>query len=238
MPWFQLYFQRERAHTLNLIRRAEDAGYTALVLTVDAPVKLRAGFTLPPDVQAVNLQGQAEPADPAPSLVDAPLFGQPLVENAATWGHVDWLRGQTRLPIWAKGILTAHDAREALAHGADGLIVSNHGGRVLDGLPPTLAVLPAVVQAAREWGEAQGRPPAPVLMDGGIRRGTDAFKALCLGARAVLVGRPYIHALATAGALGVAHAIHLLRAELELAMTIAGCRGLGDLGPGCLLPAA
>ncbi len=237
MPWFQLYFQRKRTDTLTLLRRAEQAGYRALVITVDAPVKQRLGFVLPAGVQAMNLVGQTEPQDGVPSVADSPLFGRPLLAHAPTWADVDWLRQQTGLPIWIKGVLTAHDAQAALAHGANGLIVSNHGGRVLDGLPPTLAVLPAVLQAARDWAAAQGQPVAPVLLDGGIRRGTDAFKALCLGASAVLIGRPYIHALATAGGLGVAHAIHLLRAELELAMAIAGCQQLHAANTTMLMPA-
>ncbi|ARU05277.1 hypothetical protein CCO03_11830 [Comamonas serinivorans] len=237
MPWFQIYFQRELADTLDLVRRAEHAGYTALVVTVDAPLKLRRGFVLPPDVDAANLRQHTRMQDPVPSLADSPLFSHPLLAAAPGWADVAWLRAHTTLPIYLKGILTAHDARLALEQGIDGLIVSNHGGRVQDGLPPTLAMLPAVVQAVRDWAQAQGTRCPPVLVDGGIRSGTDAFKAICLGASAVLIGRPYIHALATAGALGVAHAIHLLRAELELCMATAGCAQLAQAGPHLLMPA-
>jgi 4-hydroxymandelate oxidase len=235
MPWFQLYFQPERAHTLDLLRRAEAAGYAALVLTVDAPIKLRHGFVLPPGVDAANLRDYPPAQHAAAALADSPLFGHPLLATAPTWDDVAWLRSQTRLPIWVKGVLTAHDAQAALAHGADGLMVSNHGGRVLDGLPPTLHMLPGVVRAVREWAQARQRVPAPVLVDGGIRSGTDAFKAICLGASAVLIGRPYVHGLAAAGGLGVAHVIHLLRAELELSMLTAGCAQLSQAGPHMLM---
>ena len=237
MPWFQLYFQPERAHTLDLLRRAEGAGYAGLVLTVDAPMKLRRGFVLPPDVDAANLRAYPQPQYPTATLTDSPLFTHPLLAAAPTWADVAWLRSQTRLPIWVKGVLTAHDAQAALEHGADGLMVSNHGGRVLDALPATLHMLPGVVRAVREWARARSCAPAPVLLDGGIRNGSDAFKAICLGASAVLIGRPYLHGLATAGGLGVAHVIHLLRAELELSMVTAGCAQLAQAGPHMLIAA-
>ena len=226
-PWFQLYMQARQEDTLTLVRRAEAAGYGALVLTVDAPVQglrereHRAGFNPPPEVEAVNLRGMAPLAHRAPSLVDSPLFGAGMLDSAPTWQTLDWLRARTALPLVLKGILGAHDAERAVQAGAAALIVSNHGGRTLDGLPATLDALPRVVQAV------QGR--VPVLMDGGIRRGTDVFKALALGASAVLIGRPYVHALAVAGGLGVAHALHLLRAELEVAMVLAGCRTLAQI---------
>ena len=237
MPWFQLYFQPQRAHTLDLLRRAECAGYAGLVLTVDAPMKLRRGFVLPPDVDAANLRAYPQPQYPTATLTDSPLVTHPLLAAAPTWADVAWLRSQTRLPIWVKGVLTAHDAQAALEHGADGLMVSNHGGRVLDALPATLHMLPGVVRAVREWARARSCAPAPVLLDGGIRNGSDAFKAICLGASAVLIGRPYLHGLATAGGLGVAHVIHLLRAELELSMVTAGCAQLAQAGPHMLIAA-
>ena len=227
--WFQLYIQPDRDFTAALVRRAEAAGYRALVLTVDAPVsgirnrEQRAGFALPAAIEAVNLRGMrplAVSADPSASSL---LLGGPLLNAAPTWADLAWLRAQTRLPILLKGILCAADAEQALAAGVDGLIVSNHGGRTLDGLPATIEALPEVAAAV------QGR--VPVLLDGGIRRGTDILKALALGADAVLVGRPCIFALAAAGAVGVAHVLQLLRAELEVAMALTGCADLASIGP-------
>ncbi|MGP9824249.1 alpha-hydroxy acid oxidase [Ectopseudomonas khazarica] len=227
--WFQLYIQPDRDFTAALVRRAEAAGYRALVLTVDAPVsgirnrEQRAGLALPTGIEAVNLRGMrplAVSADPSASSL---LLGGPLLNAAPTWADLAWLRAQTRLPILLKGILSAADAEQALAAGVDGLIVSNHGGRTLDGLPATIEALPEVAAAV------QGR--VPVLLDGGIRRGTDILKALALGADAVLVGRPCIFALAAAGAVGVAHVLQLLRAELEVAMALTGCADLASIGP-------
>lgn len=222
--WFQLYIQPDRAFTADLVHRAEAAGYRALVVTVDAPVngmrnrEQRAGFALPPDVGPVNLAGM-RPAPPAPA--GALLFGTPLLDLAPTWADLEWLRGLTRLPIILKGITDPDDARRTAAAGMDGVIVSNHGGRTLDGMPAGIDMLPPVVDAV---GGA-----IPVLMDGGIRRGADVLRALALGARAVLIGRPYIFALAAAGAPGVAHVIRILRAELELAMALTGCRDIAAI---------
>jgi 4-hydroxymandelate oxidase len=227
--WFQLYIQPDRDFTAALIRRAESAGYQALVVTVDAPVsgvrnrEQRAGFALPPGVEAVNLRGQ-QPlqahADPAAGSL---LLGGPLLAAAPGWADLAWLRQQTRLPILLKGIMSGADAERALTAGVDGLVVSNHGGRSLDGLPATIEVLPEVAAVV------QGR--VPVLLDGGIRRGTDVLKALALGADAVLVGRPYVFGLAAAGAVGVAHVLQILRAELEVAMALTGCADLQGVGP-------
>ena len=196
-------------------------------MTVDAPVngvrnqEQRAGFHLPPGVEAVNLRGmQAQPSYQA-SAGDNPLFGSPLLAAAPTWRDIEWLCSLTSLPVLLKGITAPADALRAHEGGAAGVIVSNHGGRTLDTLPATLDLLPAISKALA------GR--MPVLMDGGIRRGTDILKALAFGADAVLVGRPYINALATAGAAGVAHVLHVLRAELEVAMALSGCRNLGEI---------
>jgi 4-hydroxymandelate oxidase len=226
--WFQLYIHPDRDFTAALVRRAEAAGYQALVLTVDAPVsgvrnrEQRAGFALPAGIEAVNLRGmrplQASIEPPAGSL----LLGGPLLAAAPTWADLAWLRGLTRLPILLKGIMSGADAEQALAAGMDGLIVSNHGGRSLDGLPATIEALPEVAAAV------QGR--IPLLLDGGIRRGSDVLKALALGADAVLVGRPYVFGLAAAGAVGVAHVLQMLRGELEVAMALTGCRDLASIG--------
>ena len=226
--WFQLYIQPDRGFTRELVQRAERAGYEALVLTVDAPAsgardrERRANFQLPAHVSAVNLAGMAAPAQRTLQPGQSALFDN-LLASAPTWNDVAWLQSITRLPVLLKGVLHPDDARQAAALGVGGVIVSNHGGRTLDTSPATAAVLPRIVQAVA--GEL------PVLVDGGIRRGTDILKAIALGASAVLVGRPYIHGLANAGALGVAHVLRLLRDELEIAMALCGCRTLAQAGP-------
>ena len=226
--WFQLYIQPDRGFTRELAQRAERAGYEALVLTVDAPAsgardrERRANFQLPAHVSAVNLAGMAAPAQRTLQPGQSALFDN-LLASAPTWNDVAWLQSITRLPVLLKGVLHPDDARQAAALGVGGVIVSNHGGRTLDTSPATAALLPRIVQAVA--GEL------PVLVDGGIRRGTDILKAIALGASAVLVGRPYIHGLANAGALGVAHVLRLLRDELEIAMALCGCRTLAQAGP-------
>ena len=218
--WFQLYIQPDREFTLALVRRAEAAGCEALVLTVDAPVsgardrERRAGWRLPPGVRAVHLEGLRRPPSPALQPGQSALFDG-LLADMPTWDDVAWLVAHTRLPVLLKGITHPDDARQAREAGAAGVIVSNHGGRTLDTVPATAELLPRIVAAA---------DGLPVLVDGGIRRGTDVLKALGLGARAVLVGRPQVHALAVAGAQGVAHMLRLLRDELEIAMALTGCR--------------
>ncbi|GEQ77738.1 alpha-hydroxy-acid oxidizing enzyme [Comamonas testosteroni] len=223
--WFQLYQQPTREHTLQLIRRAEDAGYQALVWTVDAHIK-RSSYPLPPGVEAVNLRGIPQPRQTGDLMSEHILFGSELARGAPTWDNLVWLRQQTRLPLIVKGLLSARAAAQAVELGADAIVVSNHGGRVLDTAVSALEVLPAIRAAT----------PAhiPLLMDGGVRQGTDVLKAIALGASAVLLGRPQMHALATAGMLGVAHMLYLLRAELELAMAQTGCASLDQIGPGLL----
>jgi len=224
--WFQLYWRDDRAFMRELLQRVEAAGYQALVLTVDAPVhgardrERRAGFQLPPHIRAVNLGGvkQALQLQAGQSA----LFDG-LMPRAATWDEIDWLRAHSRLPLLLKGVSHVDDGREALRRGVAGLIVSNHGGRTLDTLPASAELLPPLRAALGE--------DATLLVDGGIRRGTDVLKAIALGADAVLLGRPYMHALATAGAHGVAHALRLLRDELEIAMALCGCKTLADAGP-------
>ena len=148
--------------------------------------------------------------------------------GAPTWRDIAAIRAQTRLPLLLKGIMTSADAGRALAEGADGIVVSNHGGRTLDGLPAAIDALPAVAAAIEDR--------APILFDSGIRRGSDVFKALAMGASGVLIGRPYVYGLAAAGALGVAHVARILRAELEIAMALTGCRDLASVGPASLHP--
>lgn len=229
--WFQLYLQPDRGFTRELVQRAQGAGYEALVLTVDAPVhgardrERRAGFHLPPGVRAVNLDGMSVPSPPNLGAGQSALFDG-LLHHAPTWDDLAWLQAQTRLPVLLKGVLHPDDARQAAQLGVAGLIVSNHGGRTLDTAPATAAALPRIAEAVSGV--------LPLLVDGGIRRGTDVLKAMALGASAVLVGRPYVHGLANAGAMGVAHVLRLLRDELEIAMALCGCRTLAQASPALL----
>jgi isopentenyl diphosphate isomerase/L-lactate dehydrogenase-like FMN-dependent dehydrogenase len=216
--WFQLYEHRDRAFTADLCRRAADAGYRALVLTVDLPVlgyrerDRRDGFAL--DVHLGNFPGGHPGHDDAPggeTGYEALGHQQHL---GLTWADVATVREWSGLPIVLKGIMTAEDARLAVEHGADAIVVSNHGARQLDRVPATADVLEEVVD------EVGGR--LPVWVDGGIRRGLDILAALALGADAVLVGRPVLWGLAAGGEAGVARVMAILREELELAMALLG----------------
>lgn len=226
--WFQLYVYRDRAVSESLARRAEAVGYRALVLTVDTPRPgrrerdMRNSLRMPPGVSFANFVGSyAHAPGVAPGESGLSAYVASLIDPSLTWEALEWLKSVTRMPIAVKGVLTAEDARLAVEHGADAIIVSNHGGRQLDGAPPTIDVLAEVVDAVG------GR--CEVYLDGGIRRGTDALKALALGARAVLVGRPVLWGLAASGDAGVRHVLDLLRAELELAMALAGRPTLASL---------
>jgi 4-hydroxymandelate oxidase len=227
--WFQMYWQNDRGRLQALLSDVEDAGYQAIVLTVDAPVhgvrdrERRHGMALPEGVCAVHWN--AQPVANGQGLCAG------LADATPRWDDVQWLMGQTRLPVLIKGITHAQDARQALQIGAAGVIVSNHGGRVLDTLPATAQLLPRVVEAVR-----QHREDALVLVDGGIRRGTDLFKALALGADAALLGRPALYGLAHAGARGVAHVLRLLRDELETTMALCGCARIQEIGRQHLWP--
>lgn len=214
--WFQFYLLADRGATLELVRRAERAGCEALVLTVDAGVRARRALQLPPGIATVNLP----PARAGNTLED-------LLAETPTWADVEWLRAQTRLPLLLKGVLHPDDARTAAAAGVAGLIVSNHGGRVLDGAAATAVALPRIADAVGDG--------IPLLVDGGIASGADVLKALALGARAVLVGRPVLHGLATAGAAGAAHVLRLLHDELRLAMAQCGAGSLDEVGPDLLV---
>lgn len=232
--WFQLYFQPSRDVTLHLLKRAEAAGYGAIVVTLDVPVKtpslraVRAGFCMPASCSAANLAQYPSPP-PFDLTTGQSRILQGAMGEAPTWRDLDWLLSQTTLPVLVKGVLHPEDARLLAARGVAGIVVSNHGGRALDGAPASLQALPAIRQAVGA--------DYPLLFDGGVRSGSDIFKALALGADAVAIGRLQLYALGVAGALGVAHMIKLLREELELCMALAGCATLADITEAALLPA-
>ena len=218
--WFQLYVYKDREVTRDLVARAEQAGFRALVLTVDTPLlgrrerDVRNRFALPAHLMMANFAALTTDASRWGEQSSFSAYVHDLFDASLTWEAVAWLRSLTSLPVLLKGILTAEDARLAADHGADGIIVSNHGGRQLDGTPPSILALPEVAEAV------EGR--AEVFMDGGIRRGTDVLKALALGARGILIGRAYLWGLAADGESGVTAVLSLLRDELRLAMALAG----------------
>ncbi|WP_312051229.1 alpha-hydroxy acid oxidase [Acinetobacter schindleri] len=228
--WFQLYWQGDREKSLALVKMAEAHHYTALVITVDSPHtgirdrERRAFFHLPKDMQHPHTPAHI----PLPELKegDHPVF-HGLMKIAPTWEDIAWMVKQTYLPVILKGIVHPQDAQLAIQHGVKGLIISNHGGRVLDTCISPLIALQLIKKVV----------PAdfPLLYDGGIRRGSDVFKAIALGASAVLVGRPYIYGLATAGALGVAHVIKILKEEFEITMALMGTATVAEIQPGCVL---
>jgi len=230
--WFQLYMHKDRELTAGLVKRAHEHGYSAIVLTVDTPLlgrrlrDERNNFTLPPGIGLANLEGVPLPTEPGSNLFR--YFAEQL-EIAMTWEDVAWLRGLSPVPVLLKGILTGEDARLAVDAGVEGIVVSNHGGRQLDGAPATMDVLLEIVEVV------DGR--AEVYLDGGVRRGTDVLKALGLGARAVLVGRPVLWGLATGGEAGVHQVLSMLKAELALAMTLSGRVAIGDIDRSLVGPA-
>ena len=220
--WFQLYIQPDLGFTETIVRRAEAAGCSAVVVSVDSPVfgrrerDLRHGFDdLPAGMRCENLRdwrGSGEPARPR-RLVFSPEL---------SWADIDWLRRTTKLRIALKGIVHPDDARLAVSHGVDAIFVSNHGGRQLDTMPAAIELLPPIADAVGG--------SIPIVLDGGIRRGTDVVKALALGACAVAIGRPVLWGLAVAGQDGVAHVLDLLRSELDRALALCGCRSVGEVG--------
>jgi len=221
--WFQLYWSRDRGFTRELVEAVAEAGFRALMLTVDLPVAgrrerdLRAGFALPADLPLPNLPIELQREDFHAALHAA-------VDDTLTWRDLEWLRSScSLLPLVVKGILTAEDALLAVEHGAAAIVVSNHGGRQLDGVPATLDVLPEVVEAVGERVE--------VLLDGGIRRGVDVLKALALGARATLSGRAVLWGLAAGGQEGATRVLALLRSEIELGLKLLGCPSPADVTP-------
>jgi 4-hydroxymandelate oxidase len=224
--WFQLYMHAERAVSASFVERAVDAGYSAILLTVDLPRTgrrerdIRNAFSLPQGLRYANLDARrrgdtAEGPDPFAQNVNA------QTNPGLGWADLQWLVAKTPLPVVVKGVVRGDDARHAVEAGARGLIVSNHGGRQLDYAIASLDALPEVVQAVGH--------DVPVLMDGGVRRGTDVLKALCLGAQGVLIGRPFLYALAVGGAAAVGQMLEMLRQEIELSMCLLGVRRLSEL---------
>jgi isopentenyl diphosphate isomerase/L-lactate dehydrogenase-like FMN-dependent dehydrogenase len=213
--WCQLYVFQDRGVTREHLAGAADAGCSAVLLTVDTPRlaqrerDLRVGFEIPTELPLPYARAAigSAPQNPADQFA--------LLDPSVSWRDLEWIASEGRLPVVLKGIVTAEDAELAVEHGAAAIVVSNHGGRQLDGVPATLDALPEVVEAVA------GR--VEVLLDGGIRRGTDVAKALALGARAVLVGRAAMFGLAAAGEDGVRHVLELLREELTLALCLLGC---------------
>ena len=229
--WFQLYVMRDHSLAEDLIRRAHAAGYRALVLTVDTPQlgprlrDVRNRFTLPPGIGLANLPRLPMPDGRLPGgrAAGSELSDLFAAEHDASlsWDDVAWLRSVSPMPLVLKGILTAEDAKLAAEAGVDGIMVSNHGGRQLDGAPAALDALPEVAEAVDEHVE--------VMMDGGVRRGIDVLKALALGARAVFVGRPILWGLACGGEEGVRRILEMLRDDLTLAMRLTGRRTIAEV---------
>lgn len=225
--WFQVYTQPVRELNQWLIEHAQNAGCKALVITVDTPVlgarnrQDRSQFTLPPSFKLPNVPAspRPRPRSGAPHTLSLPL------SSTLTWKDVEWMCSIAKVPVLLKGVINPEDALRAADTGAAAIIVSNHGARNLDTLPSTAAALPRVVEIIQD--KLQGK--LPVLVDGGIRRGTDILKALALGAKAVLIGRPYVHGLAIAGAAGVARVLEILRTELTSAMALTGRTSIAEI---------
>ncbi len=234
--WFQLYCYRDRMATEALIHRAEAAGAEAIVLTVDAPLlgtrwaDVRNSFRLPSGLGVVNMmaQGMADLPDRPGKHSGLASYFQDLIDSSLNWKDLAWLRSVTKLPLILKGIVRVDDARRAVEAGVDGLVVSNHGGRQLESSPSTLEVLPRIAAVVPS--------DFPILLDGGIRSGTDVLKALAAGAQAVMLGRPILWGLAAEGEDGVLGVLELLRRELDLAMALCGCADLSQIGPWLFSP--
>lgn len=230
--WFQTYILKDRGFTRDLVQRAESVGCKALCVTVDSPVvgvrnrDQRAQFALPPEMERANLKGLMRPGGNL-----RPREGDiytPILDASLTWKEIDWLRSFARVPVVLKGVLNPDDADQAVKAGASGIIVSNHGARNLDTVPATIDILPEVAE------KVAGR--IPILMDSGIRRGTDVLKALALGAMAVLIGRPYLYGLGVAGSEGVRRIVNILHTEFQIAQALTGRLPLRSIDRSVLWP--
>ncbi|XP_072989689.1 peroxisomal (S)-2-hydroxy-acid oxidase GLO4-like [Typha latifolia] len=222
--FFQLYVYKQRDVSATLVRRAESNGYKAIVLTVDTPrlgrreADIRNKMIVP---KMSNLEGLLSVDVDAKGGSDLEAFASVTLDPSLNWKDIQWLRSITSLPILVKGIITAEDAIKAVEIGVSGIVVSNHGARQLDYAPATISALEEVVKAVAG--------AVPVLLDGGVRRGTDVFKALALGAKAVMIGRPIVYGLAAKGEYGAKRIIEMLRDELELTMALSGCPSIKDV---------
>jgi (S)-2-hydroxy-acid oxidase len=231
--WFQLYVYKDRKLTAQLVKRAEASGYTALAVTVDTPVlgrrenDVRNRFKLPVHLTMGNFIGaggaHAEGTKDGGNDSGLAAYVSSLIDRTLSWDDIKWLRSITRLKIVVKGVMTAEDAHEALRYGVDAIWVSNHGARQLDTVPSTIEALPEVVAAVN--GKVE------VYLDGGVTRGTDVFKALALGAKAVFIGRPVLWGLTHSGEEGVTNVLKLLNDELTMAMQLTGCLSVKDIQP-------
>lgn len=226
--WFQLYIYKDRSVTANLVQRIRAAGCKAIVLTVDAPVlgrrerDIRNRFELPSNLSVQNLMPAG--LEKFPKGIDGSglaAYIESVIDPTLTWKDVDWLCSITDLPVLIKGLVHPDDALHALEHGASGVIVSNHGGRQLDTSLTSIEALPEIVEAI------DGK--IDILIDGGIRRGTDILKAIALGAKAVSIGRPVLWGLAVEGESGVLKVLNLLRTELDVAMALCGCTRIDEI---------
>jgi 4-hydroxymandelate oxidase len=232
--WFQLYIYKDREITDELVRRAEAAGAEAIVVTVDAPGlgtrerDVRNNFRLPDDLAVENLAPVGKGNLPKVTGSGLAAYVRENFKSDLKFEDLDWLCGCTRLPIVVKGVCRGDDARRAAEHGAKAVVVSNHGGRQLDTAPATCEVLSAVADAVGDLCE--------VYVDGGIRRGSDVLKAIALGARAVLIGRPILWGLCVGGEEGATNVLEILRRELDEAMLLCGCTKLGDINRSLLTP--
>ena len=229
--FFQLYIQPDRGLTREMVDRAHDAGCKAICVTVDTPTigarnrEARAGFALPEGLDRPNLRPRAG-RSPAATTSHRPPEGSiysAILDATLTWKDIAWIKSISKVPVWVKGVLNPEDAMRAAAEGVDGVMVSNHGARNLDTVPATIDALPRI--AAKVAGRV------PLIVDGGVRRGTDIIKAIALGAQAVMIGRPILFGLTVDGADGVRKVIDILRLELEMAMALSGRRSLAELDP-------
>jgi 4-hydroxymandelate oxidase len=232
--WFQLYMYKDRAITLELLKRAELAGAEAIVLTVDAPGlgtrerDTRNRFRLPDTLSVENLAPLGKGDLPEVRGSGLAAYVRENFKSDLGVTDLDWLCSSTRLPVVVKGLVRGDDARRAAEHGASAVVVSNHGGRQLDTAPATCEALPYVVDAAADLCE--------IYVDGGVRRGSDVLKAIALGARAVLVGRAILWGLSVAGEQGAFQVLEILRRELDEAMLLCGCSKLSDINRSLLGP--
>ncbi|KAJ8960748.1 hypothetical protein NQ318_020041 [Aromia moschata] len=231
LKWFQLYIYKDREVTKSLVKRAEKAGFKVLVLTVDAPMfglrltDIKNKFTLPPHLRLANFQGDKS-TDIHKNNEDGSglnAYVNSLFDASVQWSDIDWLKSLTTLPIVLKGILTAQDAVQGVEAGAKGIWVSNHGARQVDGTPASIEALPEIVKAVGHKAE--------IYLDGGIRDGTDVFKALAMGARMVFMGRPALWGLAHSGEEGVKKVLDIIRTEFDHTLGLSGCAKVSDIRP-------